>query len=47
MSRGGSVFGLCPKNEPHSPFLRAKRAMGLSNYKFFIEWQMQQALLLS
>ncbi|MDZ7878070.1 MAG: hypothetical protein U5L45_10390 [Saprospiraceae bacterium] len=23
-----SFFGLCPKNEPHSPFLRAKRAMG-------------------
>ncbi|MDZ7877231.1 MAG: hypothetical protein U5L45_06150 [Saprospiraceae bacterium] len=22
----GSFFGLCPKNEPHSPFARAKRA---------------------
>ncbi|MDZ7877335.1 MAG: hypothetical protein U5L45_06685 [Saprospiraceae bacterium] len=26
--RGGSFFGLCPKNEPHSLFLRAKRAVG-------------------
>ncbi|MDZ7878244.1 MAG: hypothetical protein U5L45_11265 [Saprospiraceae bacterium] len=26
--RGGSFFGQSPKNEPHSPFLRAKRAMG-------------------
>ncbi|MDZ7878213.1 MAG: hypothetical protein U5L45_11110 [Saprospiraceae bacterium] len=27
---GGSgwFFGQSPKNEPHSPFLRAKRAMG-------------------
>ncbi|MDZ7878460.1 MAG: hypothetical protein U5L45_12350 [Saprospiraceae bacterium] len=24
---GGSFFGQSPKNEPHSPFLRAKRAM--------------------
>ncbi|MDZ7880517.1 MAG: hypothetical protein U5L45_22765 [Saprospiraceae bacterium] len=27
--RGGSFFGLCPKNEPHSPLLRAKRAIKL------------------
>ncbi|MDZ7876557.1 MAG: hypothetical protein U5L45_02755 [Saprospiraceae bacterium] len=26
--KSGSFFGQSPKNEPHSPFLRAKRAMG-------------------
>ncbi|MDZ7880411.1 MAG: hypothetical protein U5L45_22230 [Saprospiraceae bacterium] len=26
--RGGSFFGQSPKNKPHSPILRAKRAIG-------------------
>ncbi|MDZ7878039.1 MAG: hypothetical protein U5L45_10235 [Saprospiraceae bacterium] len=29
--RGVSFFGLCPKNETHSPILQVKRAIYLQN----------------
>ncbi|MDZ7876861.1 MAG: hypothetical protein U5L45_04280 [Saprospiraceae bacterium] len=27
----GSFFGVCPKNEPHSPFFASEASYGLSN----------------
>ncbi|MDZ7876373.1 MAG: hypothetical protein U5L45_01820 [Saprospiraceae bacterium] len=33
--RGGSFFGLCPKNEPPLPFFAREASYGLNNYQSY------------
>ncbi|MDZ7876668.1 MAG: hypothetical protein U5L45_03315 [Saprospiraceae bacterium] len=37
--RWGSFFGLCPKNEPHSPFSRERSEREQQQFRFYVWFQ--------
>ncbi|MDZ7879469.1 MAG: hypothetical protein U5L45_17455 [Saprospiraceae bacterium] len=37
--RGGSFFGLCPKNEPHSLFSRERSEREKQQFRFYVWFQ--------